>query len=398
MEVDRLEQEKEIKKKISIITTTRAEYGILHPLIERCLKEEDFETQVLVTGTHLSQKFGNTIEEIIQDGIPVFERIPILEEGEDAKSISKIMANTLLGFTDYFLREMPDFAVILGDRTELLGICGAAMNTGIPLVHLHGGELTEGAVDDMVRHAVTKMSYLHFPSTEIYRRRIIQLGEEPDRVFNVGALGIENIKRERLWSKEELKASVDFDFTHPYVLVTYHPETLEDQSIEEQLEALLEAMDIRSSYHYLITKANSDQGGEKINRMLESYGADRENVKVVSSLGRKRYLSAVPHSEFVLGNSSSGLIEVPALAVPTVNIGDRQRGRIQPDSVISCGHSREEILKAMDQAQEMREEYRQGIRCADTTFGDGNTSEKIVEILKEQLSRKTDLKKQFYDW
>lgn len=398
MEVDRLEQEKEIKKKISIITATRAEYGILHPLIERCLKEEEFETQVLVTGTHLSEKFGNTIEEIIQDGIPVFERIPILEEGEDAKSISKIMANTLLGFTDYFLREMPDFAVILGDRTELLGICGAAMNTGIPLVHLHGGELTEGAVDDMVRHAVTKMSYLHFPSTEIYRRRIIQLGEEPDRVFNVGALGIENIKRERLWSKEELKASVDFDFTHPYVLVTYHPETLEDQSIEEQLEALLEAMDIRSSYHYLITKANSDQGGEKINRMLEAYGADRENVKVVSSLGRKRYLSAVSHSEFVLGNSSSGLIEVPALAVPTVNIGDRQRGRIQPDSVISCGRSREEILKAMDQAQRMREEYRQGIRCADTTFGDGNTSEKIVEILKEQLSRKTDLKKQFYDW
>lgn len=394
----RFQGKKDAGKKVAIITATRAEYGILHPLIERCLREEEFKTQVVVTGTHLSEKFGNTIEEIIQDGIPVSERIPILEDGEDAMSVSKTIANALLSFTDYFLREQPDLVIVLGDRTELLGICTAAMNTGIPIGHLHGGELTEGAVDDMVRHAVTKMSYLHFPSTEIYRRRIIQMGEEPDRVFNVGALGIENIRNERLWSKEELKESVGFDFDDPYVLVTYHPETLEELTVEEQLAALLEAMDARASYQYLITKANSDQGGEKINRILESYAADRKQVKVVASLGRKRYLSAVSHSEFVLGNSSSGLIEVPALGVPTVNIGDRQRGRIRPDSVISCGHSREAILEAMDRAQQMKEEFRRGTRCADTTFGDGNTSRRIVEILKGELLQKRDLKKRFYDW
>lgn len=385
-------------KKIAIITATRAEYGILYPLIRRCLDEKEFETQVIVTGTHLSEKFGYTINEIEQDGISVFEQIPILDESENEGSVSQTMANALLGFTNYFLKEKPDFVMVLGDRTELLGICAAAMNTGVPIVHLHGGELTEGAVDDMVRHAVTKMSYLHFPSTEIYRRRIIQLGEEPERVYNVGALGIENIRNEKIWSKEELTQSVDFDFFKPYVLVTYHPETLEESSIEEQLGVLLEVMDEKKEYQYLITKANSDCGGDRINQILEEYANTRPHVKLVASLGRKRYLSAVSHCEFVLGNSSSGMIEVPALGVPTVNIGERQRGRIQVSSVISCKNEKAAILNAINQAEEMKREFEEGKRKADTTFGNGTTSEQIVKILKEYLQKgKKELKKWFYD-
>lgn len=386
-------------KKISIVTATRAEYGIMYPLIRRCLEEQEFQTQIVVTGTHLSEKFGNTVCEIEQDRIPIFEKIPILEAGDNAVSVSKTIANALLGFTDYFLRENPDFVMVLGDRTELLGICTAAMNTGIPIVHLHGGELTEGAVDDMVRHSITKMSYLHFPSTEVYRRRIIQLGEEPNRVYNVGALGIENIKKERIWSKDELKQSVDFDFHKPYVLITYHPETLERLTVEEQAKVLIDVMEEKSGYLYLITKANSDKGGARINQILEAYAEGKENVLVVSSLGRKRYLSAVYHSEFVLGNSSSGVIEVPAIGTPTVNIGDRQRGRILPDSVISCERDKKSILEAMEKADKMKKEFIEGRRIADTTFGDGTTSQQMVEILKRYLAQeKPELKKQFYDW
>lgn len=385
-------------KKIAIITATRAEYGILYPLIRRCLDEKEFETQVIVTGTHLSEKFGYTINEIEQDGIPVFEQIPILDESENEGSVSRTMANALIGFTNYFLKEKPDFVIVLGDRTELLGICAAAMSTRIPIVHLHGGELTEGAVDEMVRHAVTKMSYLHFPSTEIYRRRIIQLGEEPERVYNVGALAIENIRNEKIWSQEELTQSVDFDFSKPYVLVTYHPETLEESSVEEQLGVLLEVMDEKKEYQYLITKANSDCGGDRINQILEEYINTRSHVKLVASLGRKRYLSAVFHCEFVLGNSSSGMIEVPALGVPTVNIGERQRGRIQVSSVISCKNEKESILNAVNQAEEMKREFEEGKRKADTTFGNGTTSEQIVKILKEYLQKeKKELKKRFFD-
>lgn len=387
-----------MRGKIAIITATRAEYGILYPLICKCLREQAFETQVIVTGTHLSEQFGNTVQEIEQDGIPVYQKIPILDDRDGAEGVSRTMANALLGFTEYFLKEMPNFAVVLGDRTELLGICAAAMNTGVPIAHLHGGELTEGAVDDMVRHAVTKMSYLHFPSTEIYRRRILQLGEEPERVYNVGALGVENIKNEKLLTKKELMQTVDFNFEKPYVLVTYHPETLEETSVEEQIGELIAAMEHKPEYGYLITKANADQGGSRVNDLLEDYADGKAHVRVVASLGRKRYLSAVKQSEFVMGNSSSGVIEVPALGVPTVNIGERQRGRIMPDSVISCAGDHVSIEDAMKQAQQMTEEFRQGIRQPDRTFGDGTTSEQIVEILKRYLQEKPDLKKKFYDW
>lgn len=379
-------------KKITIVTATRAEYGILHPLIMRLLACDQWETQVVVTGTHLEEEFGYTCREIEQDGVPVYRKIPITEKGDDAYAVSRTMANALCGFGAYFKEEKPDLLILLGDRTEMLAIASAAMNERIPIAHLHGGELTQGAVDECVRHALTKMSYLHFASTEAYRNRIIQMGEEPSRVYNVGALGVENILREQLLSPQELKESVDFPADRPYAVVTFHPVTLEKATAEQQVRELLAAMRQREDLFFLITKANSDAGGRRINELLETETKKCSNMKLVASLGMKRYLSAVKHAKFVLGNSSSGIIEAPALQVPTVNIGDRQQGRIQAKSIVNCEPECASILAAIDRALGM-----QGLSCANP-YGDGHTSEKIVEILKEYMSPDhIDLKKKFYD-
>lgn len=379
-------------KKITIVTATRAEYGILHPLITRLLACDQWETQVVVTGTHLEEEFGYTCHEIERDGVPIYRKIPITEKDDNAYAVSRTMANALCGFGAYFKEEKPDLLILLGDRTEMLAIASAAMNERIPIAHLHGGELTQGAVDDCVRHALTKMSYLHFASTEAYRNRIIQLGEDPARVFNVGALGVENILREQLLSRQELKTVVDFSVDRPYAVVTFHPVTLEKATAEQQVRELLVAMRQREDLFFLITKANSDAGGRRINELLEAETKKCPNMKLVASLGMKRYLSAVKYAKFVLGNSSSGIIEAPALQVPTVNIGDRQQGRIQAKSIVNCQPERTSILTAIDRVLGM-----QGM-VFNNPYGDGHTSEKIVEILKEYMSLEhMDLKKKFYD-
>ena len=379
-------------KKITIVTATRAEYGILHPLITRLLNCEKWETQVVVTGTHLEEEFGYTCHEIERDGVPIYRKIPITEKGDDAYAVSRTMANALCGFGAYFKEEKPDLLILLGDRTEMLAIASAAMNEQIPIAHLHGGELTQGAVDDCVRHALTKISYLHFASTEAYRNRIIQMGEDPARVFNVGALGVENILREPLLSRPELEEAVDFPAGRPYAVVTFHPVTLEKETAEQQVRELLAAMRQRADLFFLITKANSDAGGRRINELLETETKKCSNMKLVASLGMKRYLSAVKYAKFVLGNSSSGIIEAPALHVPTVNIGDRQQGRIQAKSIVNCQPERTSILTAIDRALGM---------CSlnfVNPYGDGHASEKIVEILDKYLrSDHIDLKKKFYD-
>ena len=379
-------------KKITIVTATRAEYGILHPLITRLLACDQWETQVVVTGTHLEEEFGYTCHEIERDGVPIYRKIPITEKDDNAYAVSRTMANALCGFGAYFKEEKPDLLILLGDRTEMLAIASAAMNERIPIAHLHGGELTQGAVDDCVRHALTKMSYLHFASTEAYRNRIIQLGEDPARVFNVGALGVENILREQLLSRQELKTVVDFPVDRPYAVVTFHPVTLEKATAEQQVRELLVAMRQREDLFFLITKANSDAGGRRINELLEAETKKCPNMKLVASLGMKRYLSAVKYAKFVLGNSSSGIIEAPALQVPTVNIGDRQQGRIQAKSIVNCQPERTSILTAIDRALDM-----QGL-VFNNPYGDGRASEKIVEILKKYMSLEhIDLKKKFYD-
>lgn len=378
-------------KKVAVVTATRAEYGILRPLLMKLDNDEEIELQLLVTGTHLSEKYGKTENEIIKDGFEIFERIPILEDGNSAYDVSCTMANAIKGFADCFRREKPALLVVLGDRTEMLGICSAAMNERIPIVHLHGGELTEGAVDDCVRHAITKMSYLHFPAAEEYRNRIIGLGEQPERVYNVGALGVENILRTPLFSYEELCAETGIPVGKKYIVVTFHPVTLEAGKEMEQVDALIKAMSEKNEYFYLITKANADVGGEAVNARFEMFCKTAFNAKLVASLGMKRYLSAVKYSEFVLGNSSSGIIEAPALGTPTVNIGDRQKGRLMAETVVQCGTTTKEIIGAMEKAAVTQ-------HVPTMLFGDGNTSEKMISIIKEVLNQECiDLKKRFYD-
>lgn len=378
-------------KKIAVVTSTRAEYGILKPLIARLQKEENFKVQLLVTGTHLSDGYGNTQKEILADGNSIYKKIPILEEGNTSRDISFVMANAIRGFAVYFAEEKPDLVVVLGDRTEMLGVCCAAMNERIPIAHLHGGELTEGAVDDCVRHAITKMSYLHFPATEEYRRRIIQMGENPKRVYAVGALGVENILKTSLLPYEDMCRETGVPLGSKYVVVTFHPVTLEDNTAFEQVEALISAMEQKDNYFYLITKANADVGSEAVNKRLEEFSGQHENAKLVTSLGMVRYLSAVKYSEMVLGNSSSGIIEAPALGIPTVNIGDRQKGRLMASTIINCKANKADIVSAMEMAAVT--EHR-----VSHLYGDGNTAEKIVQVLKSFLQNgHVDLKKKFYD-
>lgn len=377
--------------KIAVVTATRAEYGILRPLMLKLYQDADVELQVLVTGTHLSEKYGNTRVEIEKDGLPVFRKIPILAEGNSAFAVSQTMANAIVGFAEYFEEEKPACVVVLGDRTEMLGVCAAAMDSGVPIAHLHGGELTEGAVDDCVRHAITKMSYLHFPSTEVYRRRIIQMGETPNRVFNVGALGVENILHVPLLSEDEIRAELDIPEGKDIVSVTFHPVTMEAGDELRQVEELIAAMKMRPQYFYLITKANADAGGDIVNDSLEKFASASHSVRFVASLGMRKYLSVVKHSMFVLGNSSSGITEAPSLGTPTVNIGDRQKGRLMADSVICCEPKRDSIVETMDKAASMK-------HVPSFIYGDGNTSDKIIGKIKDFFGYGPVIpRKTFYD-
>lgn len=377
-------------KKIAIVTATRAEYGILKPLVIRLGQENEFEVQLYVTGTHLSTRYGNTKTEIISDGIPIYKEIPILEDGNTSYDVSVTMANATKGFAKAFAGDKPDLLIVLGDRTEILGICCAAMNENIPIAHLHGGELTEGAVDDCVRHAITKMSYLHFPAAEVYRNRIIQMGEAPERVVNAGALGVENILKVPLLEKDELYQQLSIPQGKELVVVTFHPVTLEKENVRQQVEELILAMQEQQNYFYLITKSNADTGANVVNQMLEAFAKKSDHVRITTSLGMLRYLSAVKYSTFVLGNSSSGIIEAPALGTPTVNIGNRQKGRLMAETVIHCENTKIEIIKAMEQAAKM--EHKKS-----TLFGNGQTSEIITKTLKKVLLEgHIDLRKEFY--
>ena len=378
-------------KKIAVVTATRAEYGILMPLIKAIEADSDLKLDLIVTGTHLSEKYGYTKNYIMKDGFTISHEIPILDGDNTPYGVSVTMSNAIKSFAECFKNDRPDMLVILGDRTEMLGIAAAAMNERIPIAHIHGGEVTEGAVDDCIRHAITKMSYLHFTSTEIYRKRVIQLGEAPERVFFVGALSTENILKTPLLSETEIKNDVGIPKNMRYAVVTFHPVTLEYDSAEKHTKNLCRAMSECDKYFYLITMANSDTGGDTVNEMLENFSKTNGNIKLVSSLGMVKYLSAVKYAEFVLGNSSSGIIEAPVLGTPTVNIGDRQRGRLAADTVINCGTDTQSILNAIKYSEAVE-------RKPALIYGDGNTSEKIVRIIKDHLfNKKIDLKKKFYD-
>lgn len=383
-------------KKICIVTATRAEYGLLKNIIIKLRKNSDFKVSIVVTGMHLSPEFGLTYREIEKDGFEIDEKIDILLSSDTPVSVSKSMGLALISFAEYFSRNRPDIIIVLGDRYEMLAVCCAAMNERIPIAHLYGGETTEGAIDECIRHSISKMSYLHFTATENYRKRVIQLGESPERVFNVGAMGVENILNTQLLTKKQLEDSVNYKLDKEYAVVTFHSVTLENNTSKMQFENILKTCDKHNDMKYIFTKSNCDEGGRIINKMIDDYVSKRDNTVSFESLGMIRYLSAVKYSAMVIGNSSSGIVEVPVFKVPTINIGDRQKGRLHGKTVINCGPSLDEISMAIEKAKS--DEFKNAIISSNHMFGDGNTSDKIVKVITEFLkNEKIDLKKKFYD-
>lgn len=383
-------------KKVCVVTGTRAEYGLLKPLIEKIDHDSELELQLVVTGMHLSPEFGLTYMEIERDGFEITERNEMLLSSDTPTGITKSIGLGMIGFADIFTRIVPNMVVILGDRYEAFTAATAAMIHRIPIAHIHGGELTLGAIDDAIRHSITKMSTLHFASTEGYRKRIIQLGESPERVFTVGALGVENAKRQRLLSKEELAKSIGFSLEQPYFIVTFHPVTLESNTAGKQFENLLAALERYKEYRVIFTKANADTDGRIINQKINAYvNKNQDRTIAVTSLGMVRYLSALKYCEMVIGNSSSGIIEAPSFKIPTVNIGDRQLARVRAVSVIDCGNSTEDIVSAMDAAIALKE----GNKLEDikNPYEGDETSQSMLSIIRECVLNGIQIKKEFFD-
>ncbi len=384
-------------RKIAVVTATRAEYGLLAPVIRELRKQETAEHRVelLVTGTHLSDQYGNTVEEIKKDGLRIDACIEISVDSKDALDIGRNQGEALVKFTEVFQKKEYDAVILLGDRYEMLAVAIAAGNTRTPIFHISGGDTTEGAVDEWIRHSITKMSYLHFTTSENSRKRVIQLGEHPDRVFCYGSTSIDNILQVATMTKEEALESVGLADCN-YILCTYHPVTMEKGNEKNMVKEFLAAIQEFPDFTFLLTKSNADQGGAEINELFENAEKDIGNLHVFASLGVKRYLSLMRYAELVLGNSSSGIVEAPAFYVPTVDIGDRQRGRIQAKSVFHCSDKTEDIVATMKKAlQADREVWR---AAGENPYGDGHAAEKIAKKSWETvLNGRIDLKKKFYD-
>jgi UDP-N-acetyl-D-glucosamine 2-epimerase, UDP-hydrolysing len=381
-------------RKICVITGTRAEFGLLRPLITLIAKDEELQLQLIATGMHLSPEFGYTLDEIIASGFVVDKKVECLLSSDSSVGISKSMALAISGFADALETLQPDLVVVLGDRTEILGAVIAAGMANIPIAHLHGGETTEGAYDEAIRHSITKFSHLHFTSTEAYRKRVIQLGEQPEMVFNVGAIGLDAIKNLKLLNKEEFEKSIGFKLKKRNVLITYHPVTLEKEAPIQTFENILQALDQLSETGLIFTHANSDKNGRVINKMITEYvDIHKEKAVAFKSLGQLRYLSALQFVDFVIGNSSSGILEVPAFYIPTINIGDRQKGRICNESVINSNNSLEDIEKSITFV--LNKQFRETIQQQEMLYGNGTAAEKILKVIKEHPV--IPLKKTFYD-
>ncbi|WP_422529144.1 UDP-N-acetylglucosamine 2-epimerase [Serratia fonticola] len=380
-------------KKIAVFTGTRAEYGLLYWLLKDIQNDTDLILQLIVTGMHLSPEFGNTYKQIEADGFSIDEKIEILISSDTPVGVVKSMGLGMLGFSEALSKLRPDCIIILGDRFEALAMAQSAMVMKIPIVHLHGGEITEGAYDDSFRHAISKLSHLHFVSTEEHRKRVIQLGEQPSTVFNFGALGLEHLKRSKFLNIEELSESLSFKLDKPYFLVTYHPVTLADELPELSFLQIIEALNEFKNYKIIITYPNADDGGRRIIPLLKEFANSQpDRVLVVPSLGQTRYLSAVKYSAAVIGNSSSGIIEVPSLNVSTVNIGLRQKGRMAANSVINCEAKKDSIIKAINKA--VKNNSLNKDTNIDNPYDGGFVSQRIIEILKKIDFLKM---KKFYD-
>lgn len=383
-------------RKICFITGTRAEYGLLSRLMKMVQDDADTQLQIIATNMHLSPKFGNTYQEIERDGFIIDKKIPILEEGkDDANATLKSMAKALAGFADAYDELRPDMVVVLGDRYEILAAATAALIERIPIAHLYGGEITEGAYDDAIRHSVTKMSHLHFTSCEEYRHRVIQLGEQPERVFNVGSIGVENIKMLPLMSKDKIEKEIDFTIDDKTILVTYHPVTLGNRTAKEDIDDFIAALEEKKNLRIIFTMPNSDTGGQAIVEAINAFVAKNPSrAKAFKSLGVLRYLSVMQQVAAVVGNSSSGLVEVPSFGIPTLNIGDRQKGRIAADSVYNCATDKTSILNGLNTI--MSSEFKKKASETHNPYDKESTAQSIFDIIST-YDIENIKQKHFYD-
>ena len=384
-------------KKIAVVTATRAEYGLLLPVIRELRKYENEELRIelIVTGTHLSEQYGLTVREIEESKVRIDHRIFISVKSASELNISENQAEALVKFTELFSEEHYNAVLLLGDRYETLAMAIATGNTRTPLFHLCGGDTTEGAMDEWIRHAITKISYLHFTTNDESRRRVIQLGEDPARVFNYGSTSIDNILFTADMSKEEVLTSIGLGDCR-YAICTYHPVTMERRCVDSQIEAFLDAISSFPDIRFIVTKSNADQGGSRINELFDEAELKINNLYVFSSLGIRRYLSLMKYAEFVLGNSSSGIIETPAFHIPTVNIGDRQRGRLRTESIIDCSDDTDSIVHAIEKA--LGSDFKAVCERVQSPYGNGRAGKQIakkcIEVVQEG---RIDLRKKFYD-
>lgn len=384
-----------MSRKVCVVTGTRAEFGLLRWLMQEIQNQPELKLQVVATGMHLSPEFGSTWHEIEEAGFTIDARVEMLLSADSNTAVTKSMGLGVIGFADAYAHLKPDVIVVLGDRFEIFAAASAAMIAGIPVAHLHGGETTEGAFDEAIRHSITKMSHLHFVAADEYRQRVIQLGEQPERVFDVGGMGIDAIKRIELLNREELEQSLDFGLGEKNLLITFHPVTLEgDASSSAQMAELLKALGELDDTRLIFTMPNADTGGRELSTMVREFVERHPNACVFASLGQLRYFSCLAQIDAVVGNSSSGLLEAPSFGIGTINIGDRQKGRLKADSVIDCKPSSRDILKALEHLYSS--EFQQALKSVKNPYGTGGASKAIARILADRPLDNI-LKKQFYN-
>jgi len=382
------------KRKVCVVTGTRAEYGLLYWLMKEINADMDLELQIIVTGMHLSEEFGNTYKQIEKDGFIIDKKVDISLTSDTELSICRSMGLGMIGFSDAFNLLQPDLIVVLGDRFEIFSAVSSAMISRIPVAHLHGGERTEGVIDEPIRHSITKMSHLHFTATNEYRNRVIQLGEHPNTVFNVGGLGIDNINKLKLLNKNDFEKSLGFNLLDKNILITFHPVTLEAFTAKNQFQELLDSVSKLKNTRIIFTKANSDTDGRIINSMINDYVAKHDNTIAFKSMGQLKYLSALQFMDAVVGNSSSGLLEAPSFHIGTIDIGDRQKGRTKADSVIGCLPNKNSISAAFKELYSQK--FQSIVSKAENPYGKGGASKRIVRKIRE-LSLDNIIKKTFYD-
>ena len=386
------------KRKICVVTGTRADYGLLYWLLQEIKKDKDLELQLIATGMHLSPEFGLTYKGIEEDGFEIDEKVELLLSSDSEVGINKAIGLGCISFSESLKRLNPDMIVVLGDRFEILSASIAAMISKIPLIHLHGGEITQGLIDEPIRHSITKMATYHFPATEEYKNRIIQMGENPKRVFNYGMTGLDNIYKLDLLNKSELEKELNFKFDKKIAIVTYHPVTLENNTAEEQIDNLLEAID-SFDLKVIFTKSNADTYGRIINEKIKKFvNNNSKNNIFVDNLGQIKYLSVLKHVDLMVGNSSSGLTEASSFKLPVVNIGDRQKGRVKASNIVDSAYNKDNIKKSIEKA--LSDSFSKEISDLKNPYDknkDGTTSFRIKEKLKELNIKKESIIKEFYD-